>query len=119
MVIAACGGDSTTASIELVAAADAASTIESTDVVVLDVRTPEEFAAGHIDGAVNIDFYAADFQMQLGELDRNASYVMYCRSGNRSATTATIMRGLEFTEVDEIDGGILSWVETGLPVVVP
>ena len=118
LVLAACGG-SDTASVELVQAAAAASTIESAEVVVLDVRTPEEFEAGHIDGAVNIDFYAADFQAQLEQLDRDASYVMYCRSGNRSATTATIMRGLDFTEVDEIDGGILSWVEAGLPVATP
>lgn len=87
--------------------------------VVLDVRTPEEFADGHIEGAINIDFYAADFESMLAELDREAEYVMYCRSGNRSAQTATIMRRLDFAQVDEIEGGILSWVAAGLPVVAP
>ena len=87
------------------------------DLIVLDVRTPEEFAEGHLEGAVMIDFYSDDFTDQLGELDPDASYLLYCRSGNRSGQTTTIMEQLGFTDVADIDGGIVSWTEAGLPVV--
>ena len=118
-LVAACGGDTASASVELVPARVAASAIEATDVVVLDIRTPEEFQGGHIEGAINIDFYATDFADQLAQLDRGTEYVMYCRSGNRSAEAAKIMKDLEFAAVDEIDGGILSWVGSGFPIVLP
>lgn len=86
------------------------------DLVVLDVRTPEEFSEGHLDGAINIDFYGADFGTNLANLDKDVPYVLYCRSGNRSGTTAQEMRSLGFTEVYEVDGGILSWLDSGLPL---
>ena len=86
------------------------------DLVVLDVRTPEEFSEGHLDGAINIDFYEPDFGTNLASLDKDVPYVLYCRSGNRSGTTAQEMRSLGFTEVYEVDGGILSWLDNGLPL---
>lgn len=86
------------------------------DLVVLDVRTPEEFSEGHLADAVNIDFYADDFGTILASLDKNVPYVLYCRSGNRSGTTAQEMRSLGFTEVYEVDGGIVSWLANGLPL---
>ena len=86
------------------------------DLVVLDVRTPEEFSEGHLDGAINVDFYEADFGTNLANLDKDVPYVLYCRSGNRSGTTAQEMRSLGFTEVYEVDGGILSWLDSGLPL---
>ncbi len=84
--------------------------------IVLDVRTAEEFAEGHLDGATMVDFYAEDFADQLAGLDRTAPYLLYCRSGNRSGQTATMMRDLGFTDVAEIDGGILAWTDAGLPI---
>ena len=57
----------------------------------LDVRTPEEFAAGHLAGAENIDFYAADFADQIDALDQGEQYVVYCRSGNRSGQATALM----------------------------
>lgn len=114
-LLAGCGGS--TGQIELVSAIDAAETIaENPGHIVLDVRTPEEFAGGHIDGAINIDFYAADFADHIANLDPGASYVLYCRSGNRSAETAKLMNDLDFADVDEIDGGVLSWAAAGLPL---
>lgn len=116
-LLAACGSSS---GIDLISASDAAERIgEEPDAVILDVRTPEEFAEGHIEGAVNIDFYAADFATQLAALDPEATYVMYCRSGNRSSETAELMADLEFSRVDEIEGGILAWNAAGLPVAIP
>ncbi len=88
-----------------------------TDLVILDVRTPEEFAEGHLDGAIMIDFYDDDFADQLAGLDPNASYLLYCRSGNRSGKTTEVMQDLGFTDVADLDGGILSWTEAGLPTI--
>ncbi len=117
IAVSACGG-SDTAAFELIDAGEAQEllTAPPQDLVVLDVRTPEEFDAGHLDASVNIDFYAADFADQLDDLDKDVPYFVYCRSGNRSATTIETMRGLGFSEVYELDGGIISWAEAGLPL---
>ncbi len=116
VAIAACGGE--TATIELVDTGEAVELLAGppADLVVLDVRTPEEYDTGKIEDAVNIDFYAEDFAAQLEELDRDAPYFVYCRSGNRSATTIETMRELGFTDVHELDGGIVAWTEAGLPL---
>ncbi len=87
------------------------------DLVILDVRTAEEFAEGHLEGAVMIDFYDANFVEQLAELDPDVPYLLYCRSGNRSGQTTDLMADLGFTDVADIDGGILSWAQAGLPTV--
>jgi rhodanese-related sulfurtransferase len=84
--------------------------------VVLDVRTPEEFAEGHLEGAVLADFYAADFAEQLAALDTDVPYLVYCRSGNRSGQALGVMEQLGFTSVVDIDGGIVAWTDAGLPV---
>lgn len=97
----------------------AAATIDDppAGLVVLDVRTPDEFAEARIDGAVMIDFYRDDFRDALAQLDRDVPYVLYCRSGNRSGQTFEMMRDLGFTSVRDVDGGIVSWIDAGLPVV--
>jgi rhodanese-related sulfurtransferase len=118
-LVVACGG-TTTAAVELVAPSVAAATIADTPgVVVVDVRTPEEFAEGHIANAVNIDVGAPDFRERLEGLDPDAPYVMYCRSGSRSAEAADIMEDLGFTDTQEVDGGIVAWTGAGLPVTAP
>ncbi|MCB0999934.1 MAG: rhodanese-like domain-containing protein [Acidimicrobiales bacterium] len=85
--------------------------------IVLDVRTPEEFDAGHIAGATMIDFQAPTFVEQVSELDRDAPIFLYCRSGNRSAQAVAQMVGLGFTDITELDGGIISWEAASLPLV--
>lgn len=87
------------------------------DLVVLDVRTAEEFADGHIEGAVMLDFYDPDFAAQIADLDPDVPYLLYCRSGNRSGQTAEIMKQLGFTDVADVDGGILAWTGAGQPTV--
>jgi rhodanese-related sulfurtransferase len=115
-LLTACGSATDTIS-ELVPPTEAAEVVaEQSDVVVLDVRTPEEFADARIAGAINVDYYAADFRDQLDELDKEATYVLYCRSGNRSEDANRIMRDLGFAEVYEVDGGIVAWNGAGLPV---
>ncbi|NNJ47444.1 MAG: rhodanese-like domain-containing protein [Acidimicrobiia bacterium] len=117
LVLAACGGTAT-AEIRLVSASDAAAVLDdrAPEVVLLDVRTPEEFNEVRVPGSINVDFYAADFASQLDTLSKDVPYVVYCRSGNRSSQTMDIMRDLGFTEVWDVDGGIISWNEAGLPL---
>lgn len=89
--------------------------VDSEDVVVLDVRTPEEYAAGHIDGAVLVDFQADDFAERIDALDRDTTYVLYCRSGNRSAQARALMADLGFRDVTDVAGGFQAWQAAGLP----
>ena len=85
--------------------------------VVIDVRTPAEFAGGHLEGAVNIDVQSPDFESVVEQLDPEGEYVIYCRSGNRSAQAIERMRGLGFTELVNA-GSVQSAADaTGLPVV--
>lgn len=116
LVLGACGGD--TATFELTAAPEAQELLAEPPpgLVVLDVRTPEEFDSGHIADASNLDFYEPDFAASLDDLDKDLPYFVYCRSGNRSATTIDTMKDLGFTEVYELEGGIISWAEEGYPI---
>lgn len=83
----------------------------------LDVRTPQEFAEGHLEGAVNIDITGETFVEQIEALDHDARYTLYCRSGNRSAQAKNRMEELGFTDVHDA-GGVEQAAETlGLPVV--
>ncbi len=84
--------------------------------VILDVRTPEEFRAGHIPDAQNLDFYAPDFQDKLSQLPKDKVYFIYCNSGNRSGQTLEMMKRMGFKEVYDLQGGIQAWYQGGYPV---
>ena len=118
LLAAACSSGSDTATIELVSPAQAAQVIDDdpAGLVVLDIRTPEEFNEARLANSINIDYYDADFAEQLDGLDKNDPYVMYCRSGNRSSDAVKTMKELGFVEVYEIDGGIVNWYDSGFPV---
>ena len=118
LLVSACSSGSDTATIELVSPAEAAQVIEDdpAGLVVLDIRTAEEFNEVRLAGSLNVDFYDADFADQLDTLDKNDPYVMYCRSGNRSSEAIKTMKELGFVEVYEIDGGIVNWYDSGFPV---
>ena len=125
VALAGCGGGVETtargALIESISPAAAAALIASAPagLVVLDVRTPEEFAEARLAGAVNLDFYAPTFADDLAALDGEVPYILYCRSGNRSETAREMMRSLGFLEVHEMAGGINAWAGAGLPVEAP
>lgn len=74
-------------------------------VTIIDIRTPEEFEEGHLEGAVNIDFYEDSFVSELDSLDKDDEVLIYCRSGNRSGQASEIMQELGFTNI--IDAGPL------------
>lgn len=74
----------------------------TSDVTIIDVRTPEEFAEGHLQGAINIDFYADNFAQEIAKLDLKGNYALYCRSGNRAGQTLAIMEQVGFTQVSNL-----------------
>ncbi|MEV8273569.1 rhodanese-like domain-containing protein [Microbacterium sp. NPDC077184] len=86
------------------------------DTVVVDVRTPAEYAGGHLDGAVNIDLQSPDFDATVAELDPAEEYIVYCASGNRSAQAVAVM---EAAGLDVTDAGGIAAAEkaTGLDIV--
>ena len=86
------------------------------DLIILDVRTNSEFQAGHIEGALSIDVNLPSFSEELEQSDRNATYLVYCRSGNRSRIALAIMEDLGFTHIYHLTNGITEWVDVGLPV---
>jgi rhodanese-related sulfurtransferase len=100
LAVTACSSPGTTA-VRAVPADEAVAMLDGRTVI--DVRTPAETADGTVAGAVNIDFQAPDFRERVAELDRAGSYLVYCRSGNRSAQAAAVMADLGFTDV--VDGG--------------
>ena len=79
------------------------------DFVILDVRTPGEYADGHIEGSVNVDFYTETFRDDLNSLDKSKTYLVYCRTGSRSSGALGIMKDLGFRNVFNMAGGITKW----------
>jgi len=84
---------------------------------VIDVRTPEEFATGHLDGAVNIDWQGATFFDEIAQFDLAGTYVIYCRSGNRAGQAIDAMTELGFVNLTNAGGVSDAAAVTGLPVV--
>ena len=81
--------------------------------VVLDVRTPKEFAAGHIPGAVNIDVNAADFPEKVARLEKGKTYLVHCGAGVRSAKACDKMSQLAFPKLYNLEGGFKAWESAG------
>lgn len=80
------------------------------NVVILDVRTPEEMEEGYIPGAINMDIYLGqEFLNELEQLDKSKNYYVYCRSGNRSRQACTLMHGLGISNAYNLEGGIIEW----------
>jgi len=94
-----------------------AEVVASPGVTIIDVRTPEEFAAGHIEGAVNYNVEGPDFATQIAGLDPAGTYAVYCRSGNRSQVAVSAMAQGGIPGIYELESGIVGWEDAGLPVV--
>lgn len=82
---------------------------------ILDIRTPAEFAEEHIEGASNFDYYSESFRQQVAGLDRNGTYLVYCRTGRRSSLAMPVFADLGFARVYHLAGGIAAWKSQGLP----
>jgi rhodanese-related sulfurtransferase len=82
--------------------------------VVVDVRTPAEYAAGHLAGAINVDVESPDFTASISRLDKSGQYLVYCHSGNRAGLATSRMHGLGYTHVTNLGGIDAAASTTGL-----
>ena len=91
--------------------------IQDTDFILVDVRTTEEYESGHIQDAINFDFYSESFQNDILTLDKSSSIILYCRTQNRSTKTANYLKENGYKEIIVLAGGITSWVKNGNDLV--
>ena len=85
--------------------------------VVLDVRTPEEIANGHLANASTINFYDDDFQKKAGMIRKDQPLFVYCAAGSRSAKAAEQMSQMGFTKIYNLQGGYNGWMNAGFEIV--
>jgi phage shock protein E len=112
------GNSASQATDQHMAASDFSTAMAKPGTIVLDVRTPGEFASGHLPQAQNIDIEAADFATRIAALDKNSTYAVYCHSGNRSGVALDKMAGVGFTHLYDLAGGIGAWQSMGGPMVM-
>lgn len=111
------GADQAPSSPVRVGVAEFADVIADPGVTIVDVRTPQEYAEGHIEGAVNIPVESADFLDRVGELDPAGTYAVYCRSGNRSQGAVDGMSSIGINGIVELESGTNGWSSAGQPLV--
>jgi len=103
---------------QTISVSDAQTMIESSpNLLIVDVRTPQEYAQGHLNGAINIPL--SDLPLRIVSLDPNRPILVYCRTGHRSAQASAILVRAGFTRVYNLQGGITAWVNAGYPIVTP
>jgi rhodanese-related sulfurtransferase len=85
--------------------------------IILDVRTPSEYAYGHIPKAINLDFNLSNFKEEASRLDKNSTYLVYCQSGSRSTAASKILSELGLRNIFNMTGGITAWLTSGLPMI--
>jgi len=105
-----------TAIVELITVEEMDSLLEMEKVQLVDVRTPQEYADGHIEGAINIDFTDENFETLLSEVDKSKPVAVYCGRGGRSGKCSAYMKKAGFTKIYDLDGGITEWKYKGKPV---
>lgn len=88
------------------------------DVQLLDIRTPEEYKSGYIEGYRNMDYLSDTFKEEMETLDKSKPIVIYCRSGGRSGRCATLMLEIGFKEIYDLEGGIIQWKAENNPVII-
>jgi rhodanese-related sulfurtransferase len=91
--------------------------VATAGVTVIDVRTPEEFAKSHIQGAINYNVEGPDFENQIAALDPAGIYAVYCQSGNRSQSAVAQMSSAGIENIFELESGITGWENAGFPVI--
>lgn len=117
LFLVGCSSDASSAGVTTVDTQAFVAQLAEPGVTIIDVRTPEEFAAGHVDGAVNINLQSGTFESDIAQLDPNAAYAVYCRSGNRSSEATAIMGEAGFTDVTNLGGaGFADLASAGVPV---
>jgi rhodanese-related sulfurtransferase len=89
----------------------------NSDTTIIDVRTPAEFAEGHLEGAINIDWQSATFVDEMAQFDPSGAYILYCRSGNRSSQAIDALAGRGYTNLSNGGGVDEASSLTGLAIV--
>lgn len=107
LFIASCGAQ--TSGNNDVTVTEAQEMIKSDKVVIIDVRTPEEYEKGHLENATLINFFDEDFDQKIAELPKDQEYIVYCHSGNRSGKAVKKMEAAGFTNAHNMTGGWSSW----------
>lgn len=87
------------------------------EIIVLDVRTPREYRAGHIEGAININYFSLGFRGEINKLDKTKTYLIHCKSGHRSGRAAPIIKNAGIANVIHLDGGFDAWKAHGYPQI--
>ena len=87
------------------------------EIVLIDVRTPQEYEQGHIENAVNINIAGESFQEEIGKLDKEEPVYVYCKVGGRSGKAAKMLKDMGFKEVYDLEGGIVNWEKSGMETV--
>jgi rhodanese-related sulfurtransferase len=101
--------DTKNTGIKLVTAEEMISILESEDVQVIDVRTPEEYGEVHISNAQNIDYFSPTFEEDITKLDKEKPVILYCKGGTRSAKCAKKMEEAGFEKIYDLEGGLSRW----------
>ncbi len=114
LLLAGCSSSSSAVDLSV---SEFSSKVAETGIITLDVRTPGEFNEGHIEGAQLIDFQSGNFESEIATLDKSKTYAVYCRSGSRSGQAVKIMSDAGFTNIYNLDGGVIDWANAGLPLV--
>ena len=84
---------------------------------IIDVRTPQEFREGHIEGAININYFDKTFLDQIAKYEKNEPLFIYCKSGNRSDQASKKIADFGFTKIYDLEGGILNWMKNNNEIV--
>ena len=90
---------------------------EAKDPILIDVRTQEEYAQGHLANARIFDINSSDFETRVSKLDRSKPVFVYCKAGSRSNKAANVLSGLGFNEIYDLSGGISAWHEENKPII--
>ncbi len=103
--------------VELITVEEMDSLLKLGEVKLIDVRTPQEFAQGHIESAINIDFRNENFEELIAKVDKTKPVAVYCGKGGRSGKCSSFMKKAGFTKIYDLDGGITEWKFNGKKVV--
>jgi len=114
LLLAGCSSSSSTNELSV---SEFSNKVAEAGVVTLDVRTPGEFNEGHIEGALLVDFQSGNFENEIASLDKSKTYAVYCRSGNRSGQAVKVMSEAGFTNIYNLNGGVIDWANAGKTLV--
>ena len=114
VILTGCAQESNSADLNV---AEFSAKSQEAGVISLDVRTAQEFAEGHLKNAIYINVESGNFENEIANLDKTATYAVYCRSGRRSAVAVDLMQKAGFTNLFNLDGGVIDWSASGYPLV--